>query len=202
MSTDKDTNNPKTDTTETDSNDMTWDKKMEAHKSEEEQQKKHGSENDTDTDIDEVVYEQQVEDNQDEEQEQEDETNVDEDQDQEDEVNVDEDQEQACRTVWPNDSEGDSKKKGSHLGEKKKPFPAAKKMKEKTPAIKGGRSYTEMNTNDHTWTSKFVKLQEYTLENDGNGIKMVTWLYGALIILNRMTYPSRSRSVHLGTPRL
>jgi hypothetical protein len=30
-------------------------------------------------------------------------------------------------------------------------------------------SYTNMHTNDHTWTSKFVKWQEYTLENDRNG---------------------------------
>jgi hypothetical protein len=70
---------------------------------------------------------------------------------------VDEDQEQAFRTVWPKDSENDSKKKGSHLGGKKKLSPAAKKMKEKTPARKGGRSYTKMNNHDHTWTYKFIK---------------------------------------------
>jgi hypothetical protein len=54
------------------------------------------------------------------------------------------------------------------LGEKKKLSPAAKKTKEKTPASKGGRSYTKMNNHDHTWTYKFIKWQEYTLENDGN----------------------------------
>jgi hypothetical protein len=155
MSTNEDTTNPKTDMAETDSDDMTWDKKLEANTLEEEQQKKHGSENDTGTDSDEVDGEQQVEENEDEEQE--------------DEVNVDEDQEQAFRIVCPNDSEDDSKKKGSRLGEKKKLAPVAKKTKEKTPASKGGRSYRKMNNHDHTWTYKFIKWQEYTLENDGNG---------------------------------
>jgi hypothetical protein len=62
MSTDEDTNNLKPYMTETDSDDVMWDKKLETHKLEEEQQKKDGSENDTDTNIDEVDDEQHIED--------------------------------------------------------------------------------------------------------------------------------------------
>jgi hypothetical protein len=89
MSTNEDTNNPKTDTTETDSDDLIWGKKLEAKK---------------------VDEEQQVEGKQDEEQEQDEEQNMDEEQEQAFRI---------VMINKSDESEDDSKKKGQKLGEKR-----------------------------------------------------------------------------------